>query len=246
VGWQAAGVLTTALALTLIPLAAAAVSGAVAATRRPGERVTSAVQHFAAGVVFAAAAIELLPPVLRQAPAVAMVGFACGIAVMFGFRAMSEYAERRREHRGVHGLPLGLATATGIDFFIDGVVLGAGFAAGARTGVLLTIALAIEYLFVGLSLAATLAGRTTRVVVAAAPVALALLTVLGTVVGVLVFSGVSATVLAGVLAFGAVAFMYLATEELLVEAHAEGETALGSAGFFIGFLIYLVLNEVIG
>jgi ZIP family zinc transporter len=111
--------------------------------------------------------------------------------------------------------------------------------------VLLTIALAVEYLFVGLSLAATLAGRTSRTVVAAAPVVLALLTVLGTVVGVVLFGGVSATVLAGVLAFGAVAFMYLATEELLVEAHAEGETALGSVGFFVGFLIYLVLKQSI-
>jgi ZIP family zinc transporter len=119
-------------------------------------------------------------------------------------------------------------------------MLGAGFAAGARTGVLLTIALAVEYLFVGLSLAATLACRTSQKVVAAAPVALAVLTVLGTVLGVVVFGGVPAVVLAGVLAFGAVAFMYLATEELLVEAHAEGETAIGSVGFFIGFLIYLV------
>jgi ZIP family zinc transporter len=56
---------------------------------------------------------------------------------------------------------------------------------------------------------------------------------------------VSAAVLAGVLAFGAVAFMYLATEELLVEAHASGETAVGSVGFFLGFLIYLVLHELI-
>ena len=39
--------------------------------------------------------------------------------------------------------------------------------------------------------------------------------------------------------------MYLATEELLVEAHEQGETALGSVGFFVGFLIYLLLDELI-
>jgi zinc transporter, ZIP family len=72
-----------------------------------------------------------------------------------------------------------------------------------------------------------------------------LLTMLGTVLGVVALSGASASLLAGVLAFGAVAFMYLATEELLVEAHEQGETAVGSIGFFIGFLIYLVLNELI-
>jgi zinc transporter, ZIP family len=42
-----------------------------------------------------------------------------------------------------------------------------------------------------------------------------------------------------------VAFMYLATEELLVEAHERGETALGSVGFFLGFLIFMVLTETL-
>lgn len=38
------------LAYTLIPVAAAAVAGLVAATVRPGEKVTSGVRHFAAGI----------------------------------------------------------------------------------------------------------------------------------------------------------------------------------------------------
>jgi hypothetical protein len=81
------------LAYTLIPVAAAAVAGLVAATVRPGEKVTSGVRHFAAGVVFAAAAVELLPQVLHQKPGVAVVGFAAGIAVMFGMRALTERLE---------------------------------------------------------------------------------------------------------------------------------------------------------
>ena len=202
-------------------------------------------QHFAAGVVFAAAAIELLPGVLQRSPLVAVVGFAAGIAVMFGFRALSAGLERRREAAGHGGLPIGLAVAIAVDFFIDGLILGAGFAAERRVGVLLTVALAVEYLFVGLSLSATLAGAVSRRFVALAPVVLALLTVAGTAVGVVTLSGASATVLAGVLAFGAVAFMYLATEELLVEAHERGETSIGSVGFFVGFLIYLVLSELV-
>jgi zinc transporter, ZIP family len=68
----------------------------------------------------------------------------------------------------------------------------------------------------------------------------------GTVLGAWLLSGASPTVLAAVLAFGAVAFMYLATEELLVEAHERGETAAGSVTFFVGFLLYMVLSETIG
>jgi ZIP family zinc transporter len=64
-------------------------------------------------------------------------------------------------------------------------------------------------------------------------------------VGVWALTGASTTTLAAVLAFGAVAFMYLATEELLVEAHKRAETAAGSVAYFIGFLLYMVLSETL-
>ena len=237
--------LLTAVLFTLVPVAAAGVSGAVAVLRPPGRRVTSGIQHFAAGVVFAAAAIELLPGVVDQSPWVAVVGFGVGIAVMFSFRAVGERLERRTGGGTTRGLPVGLAVATGIDFLVDGVVLGAGFAAGGRTGVLLSVALAVEYLFVGLSLSSAMAGSASRRTILLAPVALAALTVVGTAVGAVALAGAGPALLGAVLAFGAVAFMYLATEELLVEAHQQGETALGSAGFFVGFLIYLVLDQAL-
>jgi ZIP family zinc transporter len=238
-------VILRAVLFSLIPVLAAGISGAVAAIRPPGRRATSGIQHFAAGVVFAAAAIELLPGVLHQRPGVAIAGFAAGIVVMFSFRGLSTALERRRSDDGP-ALPIGLAVATGVDFAIDGLVLGAGFAAGATTGLLLSIALAVEYLFVGLSLSASMSGAASRRLTAVAPTALSMLTVAGTALGALLLADVSPPVLAGVLAFGAVAFMYLATEELLVEAHEQGETALGSVGFFVGFLIYLLLDELIG
>jgi zinc transporter ZupT len=71
------------LGYTAVAVAAAAVTGGIAVVRRPGERVTSGLQHFAAGAVFAAAAIELIPKVLQQDPTIAIIGFATGIAVMF-------------------------------------------------------------------------------------------------------------------------------------------------------------------
>lgn len=67
----------------------------------------------------------------------------------------------------------------------------------------------------------------------------------GTAVSVLALGTASPALLAGVLAFGPVALTYLATQELLGEAHEKGETSLGSIGFFVGFLVYLVLTELI-
>lgn len=224
-------------------MAAAACSGAVVAVRVPGKQVTSAVQHLAAGVVFAAAAIELVPGVLHSAPMPAIVGFAIGIAVMFTLRHLSDAAERRAEPYG-SPLPFVLMATTGLDFLIDGVVLGAGSASDSTTGILLTIAITLEYLFVGLSVAATVpnSARWLRI---ALPTGLALFTVVGTVIGVAALTDASKPVMAAVLGFGAVVFMYLVTEELLVKAHEQGETAFGSATFFLGFLCYLLIEQAL-
>jgi ZIP family zinc transporter len=63
--------------------------------------------------------------------------------------------------------------------------------------------------------------------------------------GALLLGWASATVLGGVLAFGAMAFLDLGTEELLVQAHVESEPA-SAASAVRRFLIHLVLTELIG
>ena len=40
--------------------------------------------------------------------------------------------------------PIGLLTTVGVDIAIDGLLIGIGFAAGAKTGVLITIALTLK------------------------------------------------------------------------------------------------------
>jgi len=234
-------ILVTVVLSTFIPVLAATLAGVVATIWPPRARVTSAVQHFAAGVVFAAAAIELLPELLRHSPVATILGFALGIVVMFGLRWATERLEQPAS-RGV----VSLIAATGVDFLVDGLVLGAGFAAGGQTGSLLTVAVTIEYLFVGISIAAAMGAQASRWRTIGVPFGLALLTTVGAAVGVVMLQVVPGDVLATVLAFGAVAFMYLVTEELLVKAHEQGETAGGSALFFIGFLLYLVIEEVAG
>lgn len=57
--------------------------------------------------------------------------------------------------------------------------------------------------------------------------------------GVSMLIGTSKPVMVAVLGFGAVVLMYLVTEELLVKAREQGDTAFGSATSFIGFLCYL-------
>ncbi len=126
-----------------------AILGAIVAVNvRPGPALVSATQHFAAGVVFAAAAGEIMPDVAHSgSPNATMVGGFAGIGVMLAIRQLE---------RVIKG-PTGLLTLVGVDILIDGLVLGIAFAEGAKVGLLLTIALSVEVLFLGLAVTTELA-----------------------------------------------------------------------------------------
>lgn len=226
-----------ALTYTLIPVAAVLFGAIIAVIRRPGDALVSAMQHLAAGVVFAAAATEILPQVLHQAsPAATLIGGGLGVAVMLGLKQIEERFAGK----------LALIAAVGLDILIDGLVLGLAFIAGAKAGLLLTIALTLEVLFLGLSVTTELAeGTRSKLRVIATVAVLALMLPLGALVAVPVAT-LPAVVIAGFLSFGLMALLYLVTEELLVEAHARPDTPLISAMFFLGFLVLLLIEEALG
>ena len=227
------------------PAAAVVVGGIAASIRAPGPTTRSAVQHFAAGVVFAALATELLPDVMhRRLPLVTIVGFALGVAAMLGLKALTERPQGQATKQA--RLPTGLLVALGVDIALDGLLIGVGFAAGEKQGLLLTIALTLEVLFLGVSAAAALSGASaSRATIALTTAGLGALLLVGAGAGAAVLSGVSGAVLDGVLSFGVAALLYLVTEELLVEAHEAPETPFLSATFFVGFLILLVTEMLI-
>ncbi|MBN9560377.1 MAG: transporter [Alphaproteobacteria bacterium] len=212
------------------------IGASVAAVRTPGPAVTSAIQHFAAGVVFAAAASEILPDLKHAGSVLAIViGGAAGLATMLTVKSLSSRAKG-----GVS-----LIAVTGIDILIDGLVLGIGFAAGARQGILLTIALTMEILFLGVTMSLELREVVaSRVRAIAMTAGIGLLLPLGAAIGTLA-GGLPEFDLAVLFAFGLIALLYLVTEELLVEAHEMPDSAMITSLFFMGFLLLIVLEEVI-
>ncbi|MEQ1593826.1 MAG: hypothetical protein ABL985_01900 [Casimicrobium sp.] len=121
----------------------------------------------------------------------------------------------------------------GIDVLLDGHLIGVGFSAGEKQGLLLTIALALEVLFLGVSAAAAFAaGNASRLMIAATSAAFGRLLLLRAGLGVLFLSGQSPSVIDMVLSFGIAALLYWVVEELMVEAHEAPETPLLSATFF--------------
>ena len=220
--------------LTLLPVVAAIAGAAIAAWMSPNELTVSGVRHFAAGVVFAAAAGEILPDVVHgAAPTATIVGGLIGLAVMIGVKQTEELLKG----------PTGLLAAVGIDVLIDGLVLGVAFNAGARAGLLLAVALTLEILSLGLALTASLGEfMKSRILIVATVGLLSLLLPAGALLA-LPAATLPPVLFTGVLALGLVALLYLVTEELLVEAHEVKDTPLVAAMFFVGFLAVIVLDE---
>lgn len=68
---------------------------------------------------------------------------------------------------------------------------------------------------------------------------------LGSVVGVLLLGGASASVVTAVLAFGAIALLYLVTEELLVNVRNVPETPGHTLVLFSGFILVFVIEMLV-
>lgn len=225
------------LALTLVPVAATAGGATIAALRPAGPRVQSAIQHFAAGVVFSVVAVELLPDVTRAGDLLEIGWtFAAGLGFMLVIEAFGRRLDRR-------GRGLGQVIAIAVDVFVDGVLIGIAFAAGTAQGLLLTMALAGELLAMGVAMATTLAaGGAGRARTIMLPTAVSGFLVVGALAGDTILRGATPHALAGLLSFGSAALLYLVTEELLVEAHEVEDTTVATSLFFAGFLLFLLLG----
>jgi ZIP family zinc transporter len=229
---------------TFLPYVGAAVAagiggGVLATVWKPGQWVTSYIQHFAAGVVIAAVALQVAPDLERTGarPALVLAGFALGGLFMIGVKwATLKFEESRR----LRGKPWGLTAAAAIDTAIDGAIIGTGFSLGEGSGVILSLALGLELLFLTLSVGASFRQeKGSRWMTVAATTGISLLLLGGALAGMLALRGASTDTLAAVLSFGAAALLYLVTEELLVETRLPEETLLSTALFFLGFMAIL-------
>ena len=234
-------VLVQALSYTALAVVAALVGGVIAVYRPPDPQMESNVQHFAAGVVIAAVAAELLPDVHGRAPRIVVFGFAVGVATMLGIHRLSKTIEKR-DIGGQFAGAAGLLITVGIDMLIDGVLIGVTFLDNPDTGVIVAVALAIEVLFLGVAGVVALPSDLGMARKLAVPAVFGLLLASGVTGGVLALEGVTGAPIAIILAFGSAALLYLVTEELLVKAGKVPETPVSTTLFFVGFLAIFLLD----
>lgn len=221
-----------------IPACIALLGGVIASIWKPSHTTRSLIQHFAAGVVLAALAVELLPEIEREhAPGLVLIGsFALGSLLMYALKLWTIQLERQAAlEKTTAGLSIGLLLATFIDVAMDGFIIGAGFAAGGTTGLILALGLSVELLFLGLALASE-AIKGWRIIGISGALGLTVFSF--ACLGNFLLVGASSTVIGGVLAFSAAALLYLVTEELLMEAHEVEEPSISTLVLFSGFLVF--------
>ena len=232
------------LPYVLAASAAGIVAGLLPLIWSPGVHARSAIQHFAAGVVIAAVASDLIPEVEKIGrPAGILLGFAAGGAFMIGLKWLVLAFEKKE--KGKRKIPIGIAAAAAVDTLIDGALISAGFSTGQQVGSLLAIALAIELFFLTLSVGSEFRKSKANVWLGVAvTTGIGLLLLVGAFAGFLFFRGISEPSLAIVLSFGAAALIYLIAEELLVEAIEAEESLFSTATLFAGFVVLLAIKLV--
>lgn len=236
---------------------------AALATRGQTSTLTSYVQHFAAGLIIAAATLDLLPEALHLGGGWPLIiGFVLGTAFMLALRALLTRFGHGHSHgddhghghghghgdsqtKAVTGVNLRLVVALAVVVLIDGAIIGIALSAGGAAALLIAIALSIELLFVAASTAGSArAGGGSLGTAIGVGAFVAVVMPIGAVLGAVVFAGVSAPVLIAGLGFGAAALLFTAVAELLVEAYeikeSTGTIAMAAGGFLL-FLILMML-----
>jgi ZIP family zinc transporter len=226
----------------MIATGAGILGGIIASFWAPGIKARSAVQHFAAGVVIAAVASELIPEVEKRGTVFGILsGFAAGGLAMVGLKWLVLKFEKMEARR--NKLPVGLAAAAGVDTLFDGAIISAGFSTGQQLGTLLAIALGVELFFLTLSVGSEFHKRkSNRWLGLAVTTGIALMLLVGAAAGFLSMKDASEASVAVFLSFGAAALIYLIAEELLVESIQAEESLFSTAMLFAGFLVVLALK----
>jgi len=207
---------------------------------------------FASGALLSASLLDLLPESLelnRNAVFYALLSFLAfyileqNVVVHAGHEdpQCSEESEMHRRHT------LGVISFLGIGFhsLLDGVIIGAGFADSAVTGLIATVGVILHEFPEGLSIMAILlhAGLT-RAKALAYSVVVALATPVGALVSYVALQGIRADILGGLLGIAAGSFLYIAASDLIPETRRQSSpynVPLVISGMGLLFVLELVL-----
>jgi zinc transporter ZupT len=205
---------------------------------------------FGAGALIAAALLDLLPEALElggMEPGSLFLGAAAGFFSLYVLEKLALFHAHDEPHASAAHRRVGVLGAAGVSLqsLIDGMALGASFAADAATGGVVTLAVMLHKLTdgtstVGLILASGNPATEARKWLALASVA----PLVG--LGLSMVVDLPAAALAFLLAFFAGTFLYLGASHLLPEAHDAEPGASVALATLGGFGVVLVVGQLLG
>jgi len=227
----------------LIPAIFALIGSFLGSFFVPSKQLSSVIQHFVAGIVLAAVAVELLPKILPTKSVFDVgLGFIIGVIVMLAVEGFAHHIKHKDIRKKI---PLSLIFAVAIDLFVDGLLIGVSFIAGKESGIWIAISLSSCAFFLTLSTATILSKKEVLYPIRMfCFILFAVVLPIGALIGATIISHIPSQFFIETLAFGVAALLYLAIEELIVAAHEDRkeEPVWVTATFFIGFLLILLLR----
>lgn len=233
--------------------------------REVSGRIQNGFLGFAGGVMIAASVWSLLLPGLDFAESsgqtgwlVMTGGFLLGVAVLLAADCfLKKWRARQKTRRmSLRKSTAMLVAAITVHNIPEGMSVGLAFALAARKpsdmallsgAVALTIGIGIQNFPEGTAVALPLVkeGMEKRKAFFIASMTAAVEPVFG--VFAAAFAGVFREAIAVCLAFAAGTMIYVVVEELIPEAHLEGEEGKeGTLGFVVGFLVMMILDVALG
>lgn len=223
-------------------------------TGSPGKKLIAALLGFAAGVMVSVSVFELMPTSLEMGSLlVLLVGFLLGCGLMFSLDLLVPHAHLSQEDclecENVERLKTtNQALRTGYLIFLgialhnvpEGLAIGAGLKSSPALGLSIALAIGMHNVPEGLAVAGPLkAGGMGNMKVLLFTLAAGLMTPIGTLIGLAIFS-ISPAVISGSLSFAAGAMMYIVNDELIPQANSQHNHS-ANLGFILGLLIAYAL-----
>jgi len=230
--------LATALGVSLLAgVGGTAAGGLIGALgTRPGRIITSMLLGFAAGIMLAIVAFDLMPEAFAAGSLfTGLVGLVGGVLLVLFvdiYLPHLHFAGSEMETSRFHNLPEGLA-------------IGTGYAHGEQLGLGVAIAIGVHNVPEGLAMALPMMrGRFSRLRAVAYTAAAGMPQVIGALLGVL-FGYLSTTFLSLSLGVAAGAMLYITCDELIPAASEQSRGHSATFGIVAGVVLGIVLSHAI-
>lgn len=237
------------LLLCLLPIGGNIAGGLLAEVIPASQRTLSFALHAAAGVILSVVALEIMPEAMTaSAPWIVIAALVGGCIAFLGLDSLVHLVRHRvsgTKHQpgeaqdSTWAIFLGVA----VDLFADGAVIGAGTTISAGLGLLLAAAQVPADVPEGFATIANFRakgmGRVRRIGVS---LAFAVPILLGAAIGYFGVRDAPEIVKLSLLAFTAGILLTVVVEEVIPEAHEDGEARFAALAFIFGFALFALIS----